>query len=267
MKNLVVTAIVLTVAPLALAASAVASEPAFISSYGGKTVSLLRGALKLPVDGQVLLYSGDRVKAGKGSYVEVKYIVDGCSLRISDEQSIVISKSSPCMGAVDETEAGAAGQDIKIVPAAAGDVAARVTDKTGALSRANLGSGFIELKTGMELTVGSTVYAGSKSTVTVFFVKEKCSYTLGAEASLDITDVAPCVPSGGDSASAELTIPKTIDKHGLDGESSAGASSASTGMSAVGIALGAAAVVGGAALAVVAMSGEKQDSDVPATPQ
>lgn len=63
------------------------------------------------------------------------------------------------------------------------------------------------------------------------------------------------------------TIPKTIDKHGLDGESSAAASSASTGMSAVGIALGAAAVVGGAALAVVAMSGEKQDSDVPATPQ
>lgn len=257
----------LTGASLVFATSCGAAEPAFIVGYGGKNVFMLRGSAKVPVDGQMLLVPGDRVQAGRGSHVEVKYIVDGCSIRVAEGKSIVIAESSPCLGAVDEAQVSGAGQDVMIAPAAAGGAAARITDKTGTLSRVNLGSGLVELKAGMELAVGNSVFVGSKSTVTVFFVRERCSYTLAADTFLNITDRAPCIASGGESVSTELTNSKSIDDQAIGLAASKPVVSTSAGLNGIGLAVGATALVGGVALAVVAMSGDEQDNDVPATPQ
>ena len=243
-----------SLAMLAMASAAAASEPAFIASYGGKNVTLTRGAEKLPVDGQALLMGGDRIKAGKGSYVEVKYLADGCVLRVAEGKIIIVGTSSPCSSSaetdgVDRVVAdGSVGDgESRIVPTAAGDETARVTGKTGPVARANLGAGLVELNTGMTLAVGNTVYAGRESTVTVYFVNAKCSYTLPAETYLEITERAPCVPSGGSAASSGSTT------------------SASVGGNEIGLALGAAAVLGGGALAVIALSGDDDDEDSPAS--
>jgi hypothetical protein len=254
----------LTSASLVFATSCGAAEPAFVSGYGGKHVFLLRGSAKVPVDGEMLLVSGDRVQAGKGSHVEVKYIADGCSIKVAEGKSFVIAESSPCLGSVDEAQTNGVGRDVMI---AAGGVAARITDRTGPIARVNLGSGLVELKAGMELAVGNSVYVGSKSTVTVFFVRQSCSYTLAAETYLDITEGAPCIASGGESVSTALTNSTSIDDQASALAASKPVVSTSAGLNGIGLALGATALVGGVALAVVAMSGDEQDNDVPATPQ
>jgi hypothetical protein len=257
----------LSSASLVLATSCGAAELAFVAGYGGKHVLLLRGSEKVPVDGQMLLVPGDRVQAGKGSHVEVKYIADGCSLRVAEGNSILVARSSPCLGVGDEAKASVAGQDVMIAPDAAGGAAALITNKTGTLSRVNLGSGLVELKAGMELAVGSSVYVGSESTVTVFFVRERCSYTLGAETYLDITDRAPCMESVSESTSTTLTNSTSIDQHAIVPAASKSAAATSAGLNGIGLAVGATALVGGVALVAVAMSGDEQDNDIPATPQ
>ena len=230
-------------------AQAVAGEPAFVSRIGGKGVTLSRGGETLPVTVQTLLERGDRVTAGEGSSVEVIYLEDGCILKVTNGRSITVSDVSPCAAAeatkpATETQAltAAPGKaEAEIVPAAmAGSV--EVTDVTGPLARGNLGEGLVDLNAGMVLKEGDTVFAGQSSTVTLYFVDPKCSYTLPPETFLEITSAAPC-------RDGAVVPPK----------GNAGAAAA----------VGAAALAGGA-VAVFLLIGEDDDDDdgggTPVTP-
>jgi hypothetical protein len=204
---------------LAAPAVAVAQELAFVSSIGGDAVTLLRGEDKLRVGIQTLLLRGDRVTAPSGNFVEVTYLGDGCILRVANGRSVTVSSASPC-AATDangsEGEVQAEGPDqasTEIVPAAAQAGAARVMDATGPLARANFGQGLVELRAGMVLKLGDTVFAGQSSTITLEFTDAGCSYTLPAETYLEIGPNAPCVPAEGlaqqDTSSA--AAPQTED--------------------------------------------------------
>jgi hypothetical protein len=240
---------------LAVAASsqADAAETAFVSRIGGKGVTLSKGQETFAVKVQTLLSSGDRVTAAYGSFVEVTYLEDGCILRATNGRSITVSGASPCAAAAKtpegETEAQLADQrdaDADIVPAAAQASSARVTDATGPLARANLGQGLVDLRAGMVLKPGDTVFAGQGSTITLQFPDAGCSYTLPAETYLQVGPSPPCVPSVDlarqDTSSATAPILENVDDAAL----------AIAGLTIVG---------GGAAVAAILLTGDDDEGD------
>lgn len=220
------------------APGAIAGEVGFVSKISGKGVSLSRGQEQVPARVQTLLESGDRVKAADGSFVDVIYLADGCVLRIEAGKSVVLPSSSPCALDAEDKTANITPQpaesDVKVVPAAAEEDIARISEYSGPLARANLGQGLVDVSSGLPLKVGDTVFAGQSTSVTLYFVKSNCSYTLEPETYLRIEATAPCETSA--------TPPKP----------------AAQGM---GLALGAIAILGGGAAAVFLLTSGEEEED------
>jgi hypothetical protein len=229
--------------------SALAAEPAYVTRIGGYNVTVERGAERVPVRVQMLLSTGEVVTAGENSFVEVRYLADGCILKVSNGRSLVVAGSSPCAAPEKSTKVKTEVAAVEPVaaqetytPAAKDDVIARVTNKTGPLTRANLGEGLVDIKTGEKLKLGDTVFAGQNSSITLYYPKANCEYVVPAENFLAIKDVAPC---------RKAAVPPEAG--------SAGAAGAD-----VGLAIGAVAVLGGgAALAALLLT---EDDDEPVTP-
>lgn len=250
MKQIRVTALVGAI--LLVPAVALASETAFVTKHGGTGLTISRGEKNLPLRGQMPLAVKDRVVTGKDSFVEVRYIADDCVIRVANGNSLVIAKSSPCSAGPDsakldahraETEAAPA----VITPAAAeeDEIVANVTAKSGPRTSVNVGEGLVDLKSGTKLQAGDTVYAGQESSITLYFLDEKCEYVVEAETYLTIDDVAPCRAAG------------QVPEQGT-------ASTTTSAETGVALGLGVAAI-GAGGVAVLLLSGD-DDDDNPQTP-
>lgn len=265
------SALLACVFTLGAVAVAQAAEPAFVSNFGGSKVAVERGGKTSPVGVQTLLEAGDRVSAGKGSFVEVKFLADNCAIRVSAGNSMVIGAASPCAAAADQSADAASAKgdklpaDAQIVPAdaviAAGS--AQVINQTGSITRVNRGDGLVELNVGQDLSVGDTVFAGPGSSITLYYPATGCEYVVPSETYFAVAATAPCAATAYNGASSGS---------GLQ-QSSTGVAGVTTGQDddddekkAAALLLGG-LVIGGGALAIVALS---QDSDGgnnnPATP-
>ena len=201
---------VIALATLALAlapAAASAAEPAMISKIGGKDIVLQHGDQTSAPRVQSLLEPGDRVSAGKGSFVEVEYLTDGCSLRVGGGYSIVIAEKSPCAASAGQTPAAPAAKnaaaatppaaEAKIEPAAAQTGTAEVADTSGSTTRVNRGEGLTDLSVGANLKIGDKVFAGKRSSITLYFPASNCQYVVTESTVYTITDKIPCrAPAG-----------------------------------------------------------------------
>ena len=225
------------------ATAAFADESVMVNKVVGKNVTWQHGDASAAPRVQTLLAPGDRLTAGKGSFIEVEYLADSCNVRVDAGGSLVISETSPCAAAAQKSV-----EEPKIVPAAAGAV--EVTAKEGPFTRVNMGEGMVDASVGDSLKTGDEVFAGPNSAVTLFFAVPQCSYTVAASTVFKVTEVAPCQAAAG--------LPAV-------GAGAAAATSAS--LVTPGIALGVGAVVVGGAIAVIATS-EQGDSNNnnPATP-
>ncbi|WP_421693806.1 hypothetical protein [Aestuariivirga sp.] len=210
MKMIRPTPRVMTIASLAFIlapAAAFAAEPAMISKIGGKDIVLQHGDQSLAPRVQSLLEPGDRVSAGKGSFVEVEYLADGCSVRVGGGYSIVIAEKSPCAASVEQTPAAASAKktaaaaapaaQAKIEPAAAEADAAEVTDTSGSTTRVNRGDGLKDLSVGANLKAGDKVFAGKRSSITLYFPGGNCQYVVPESTVYTITDEIPCTAAAG----------------------------------------------------------------------
>lgn len=232
----------------AVPGAATAAEPAYVVRIGGTNVTVNRGGEAVPVRVQMLIAAGEVVMAGENSFVEVSYLADGCTLRVANGRSIVVASASPC-GVAEETQAALAEQappkpaERSAAAAPREDGVARVTRKTGPLTRVNFGEGLVELRSGADLKAGHTVFAGQGSTITLYYYKADCEYTVPPENYLEIREEAPCR------------------------KAQAPAKPGSPADAQLGLAIGAAALVGGGgAIAFLVLAGEEEDEDQPATP-
>ena len=249
------------------APAAVAAEPAFVAKIGGKGVAVVRGAEKTPVQVQTLLSGGDRVVTGEKSFVEVKYLSDGCTVRVGGGNSLVVADASPCAGseaaapqATPEKLAEAAGSgEAKIVPAAAEAGAAQVIGQTGSITRVNRGQGLVELATGTELKAGDLVFAGPGSTVTLHFAAAGCDYIVADETYFQVPAAPPCVASttAGVAQDGTTRDVAALEVAGQDDDDND---------RKVAALLAGALVVGGGTLAILALS-QEDDNNNPLTPQ
>ena len=199
------------------ASPGMAAEPAFVSKLGGYDVTIQRGGEAIPVRVQMLLSAGETVRAGPDSFVEVRYLSDGCTLRVANGRSIAVAGSSPCAAAEEQEKAKAEeppAKPSKVSAKAAPkeDVVARVTSRSGPLARANFGNGLVELQTGTELKAGHTLFAGQGSSITIYYYKPDCEYTIAEESYLEIREEAPCkkATTAAGSADAGLAIGATL---------------------------------------------------------
>ena len=225
------------------ATAAFAAEPVMVNKVVGKNVTWQHGDASAAPRVQTLLAPGDRLTAGKGSFIEVEYLADSCTVRVDAGGSLVISETSPCAAAAQKSV-----EEPKIVPAAAGAV--EVTAKEGPFTRVNMGEGMVDASVGDSLKTGDEVFAGPNSAVTLFFAVPQCSYTVAASTVFKVTEVAPCQAAAG--------LPAV-------GAGAAAATSAS--LVTPGIALGVGAVVVGGAIAVIATSDQgDSNNNNPATP-
>lgn len=229
--------------------SAGATEPAFVSRLGGYDVTITRGGQAIPVRVQMLIKAGETVTAGPDSFVEVRYLADGCTLRVANGRSVVVGTSSPCAAPKQEEQTRALEPPAKPqAPAAKArpqeEMVARVTGRSGPLTRANFGNGLVELQTGTELKAGNTVFAGQGSTITLYYYKADCQHSVPAENYLEINEDAPCQKA------------ERPNERG----------SSATASADLGLAIGAAVVVGGGAAAAVLLLSGEEDEDRPATP-
>lgn len=262
------SALLACVFTLGTAVAAHAAEPAFVSNFGGSSVSVERGGKSSPVGVQTLLEAGDRVSAGKGSFVEVKYLADNCAIRVSAGHAMVIGASSPCAAAADQSAAATSKTDTlpadaKIVPAdaviAAGS--AQVINQTGSITRVNRGDGLVELNVGQDLSVGDTVFAGPGSTITLYYPATGCEHVVPSETYFAVAATAPCAATAAAGSGSGLQ------------KSATGVAGVTTGQDdddddqKAAILLAGAAVIGGGALAVIALTGDDDGgNNNPATP-
>ena len=226
------------------ATAAFAAEPAMVNKVVGKNVTWQHGDASAAPRVQTILAPGDRLTAGKGSFIEVEYLADSCKVRVDAGGSLVISETSPCAAAAQKPV-----EEPKIVPASTGAVEVRA--KEGPFTRVNMGDGMVDASVGESLKAGDEVFAGPNSAVTLFFAVPQCSYTVAASTVFKITEVAPCQAAAG--------LPAV----------GAGAAAAATSASLVtpGVALGVGAVVVGGAIAVIATSDQGgSNNNNPATP-
>ena len=228
--------------------AASAAEPAMVSKVDGQAVTLQSGEKSSSPRVQTLLSPGDRLTVGKGSFVDVKYLVDSCIIRVDAGSSITIGDTSPCSAAAVKTSAeAAAGPAVSsIIPAAAGAV--EVSAKNGPVTRVNMGDGLVDASVGDALKDGDEVFAGADSSVTLYFAVPGCSYTVPAGTVYKVSAAAPC------------EVPATAEN---------GAAEAATGSVEPGVMLGAGvAVVGTVALIAITMTDDDggNNSNNPATP-
>lgn len=187
--------------------AAVASETAMVTRIGGKHVSWQHAGEVSKPQVQTILAEGDAVAAGKGSFVEVEFLADGCKVRIKAGEKLTVSSASPCTSAEVTTAApltvAVAKGDAQIaapvvvpaadVPDAAHDGGtALVRAKDGAITRVNRGDGLSEALVGDNLKVGDEVYAGPESSVTLYFTVPMCEYTIPAGTIFTVPPQPPC---------------------------------------------------------------------------
>lgn len=228
---------------------ALAAEPAFVNRVGGYNVTVRRGADDVPVRVQMLLSAGERITAGEESFVEVRYLSDGCILKVANGRSLVVAPSSPCSTSEAVKKAATENAAVETVaaqeaakPAEGDDVIAQVTSKSGPLARANFGEGLVDIQTGAKLKTGNRVFAGQNSSVTLYYLKANCEFVLSAGQYLEIRDTAPCRQA----AAPKQTAPSVSANANL------------------GLAIGTVAVIGGGgALAVLLLT---EEDDKPASP-
>lgn len=268
---------------LSAAAVAQAAEPAFVSNFGGSSVAVERGGKASAVGVQTLLEAGDRVSAGKGSFVEVKYLADGCAIRVAASHSMVIGASSPCAAAADKSAEAAPAKggklpaDAQIVPtdAVISAGSAQVINQTGSITRVNRGDGLVELNVGQDLSVGDTVFAGPGSSITLYYPATACEYVVPSETYFAVASTSPCAATAFSGSTgnglqqtakgiAGVTTPGQDDNDCKD-SNDGGNNDDNTCKAAIWLLGG--AVVGGGALAVLALSDNDDGGDNnPATP-
>jgi hypothetical protein len=251
------------------ATAAIAAEPAMVNKVVGKNVTWQHGDASAAPRVQTLLAPGDRLTAGKGSYVEVEYLADNCKVRVDAGSSLTISETSPCAAATQKA-ASAAPEDVQPAPVA---TTAQVTEKQGPVTRVNLGEGLVDVAVGSTLSVGDEVFAGQSSSVTLYFAGNKCSFTVQASSVYTLADEAPCEAT---TAVGTVVVPAavtagsttgTVITGGAAGTASTGAGLVAGGFTtgaAVAAGVGAAAVAG--AVAVIATSDSGGSNNKPATP-
>ncbi len=247
------------------AAAAFAAEPAMVNKVVGKNVTWQHGDASAAPRVQTLLAPGDRLAAGKGSYVEVEYLADNCKVRVDAGSSVVISETSPCAAATQKA-ASAAPEDVKPAPVA---TTAQVSEKQGPVTRVNLGEGLVDATVGSTLSVGDEVFAGPNSSVTLYFASTQCSYTVQASSVYTLTKQVPCKAT---TAGGTLVVPAAVSAGTVTGTTvtgaATGAASTGAGLAAGGVAVaagvGAVAVAG--AVAVIATSDDNNNNKNPATP-
>ena len=246
------------------AAAAFAAEPAMVNKVVGKNVTWQHGDASAAPRVQTLLAPGDRLAAGKGSYVEVEYLADNCKVRVDAGSSVVISETSPCAAATQKA-ASAAPEDVKPAPVA---TTAQVSEKQGPVTRVNLGDGLVDATVGSTLSVGDEVFAGPNSSVTLYFASTQCSYTVQASTVYTLAEQVPCKAT---TAGGTLVVPAAVSAGTVTGTTvtgaATGAASTGAGLAAGGVAIaagvGAVAVAG--AVAVIATSDDNNNKN-PATP-
>lgn len=176
--------------------TAMAAEPAIVSKVSGKNVTWVSGEKATAPRVQSLLSPGDRLTVGKGSFVDVEYLADSCTIRVKAGDSVTIGETSPCAAAAEavapevEAKTDRALETARVIPAAAG--AAEVSGKTGSFTRVNVGAGMVDLSVGESLNVGDEVFAGPSSSVTLYFPVPGCSYTVTAGNMYKVSSQAPC---------------------------------------------------------------------------
>ena len=247
------------------AAAAFAAEPAMVNKVVGKNVTWQHGDASAAPRVQTLLAPGDRLAAGKGSYVEVEYLADNCKVRVDAGSSVVISETSPCAAATQKA-ASAAPEDVKPAPVA---TTAQVSEKQGPVTRVNLGDGLVDATVGSTLSVGDEVFAGPNSSVTLYFASTRCSYTVQASTVYTLAEQVPCKAT---TAGGTLVVPAAVSAGTVTGTTvtgaATGAASTGAGLAAGGVAIaagvGAVAVAG--AVAVIATSDDGNNNKNPATP-
>ena len=248
------------------AAAAFAAEPAMVNKVVGKNVTWQHGDASAAPRVQTLLAPGDRLAAGKGSYVEVEYLADNCKVRVDAGSSVVISETSPCAAATQKA-ASAAPEDVKPAPVA---TTAQVSEKQGPVTRVNLGEGLVDATVGSTLSVGDEVFAGPNSSVTLYFASTQCSYTVQASSVYTLAEQVPCKAT---TAGGTLVVPAAVSAGTVTGTTvtgaATGAASTGAGLAAGGVAIaagvGAVAVAG--AVAVIATSDDNNNNNKnPATP-
>ncbi len=240
-----------------------AAEPAFVSKLGGKGVSVMKGSETSPVQVQSLLAAGDRVSVGSDSFVDVKYLSDGCTIRVSAGNSLVVGPESPCAASAQNAAAPDAKTDMvsslpaeaKIVPAAV-DTSAQVAGQSGSIARVNRGTGLVDVTVGEGLAAGDTVFAGPGSTVTLYFPAAGCSYMVAEETYFQVPATPPC--TAGTAASNGTGTMREEAALTVTGENNGDQTAAAL--------MAGALVVGGGVLAVIALSGDDENNDNPATP-
>ena len=243
-----------------------AAEPAMVNKVVGKNVTWQHGDASAAPRVQTLLAPGDRLAAGKGSYVEVEYLADNCKVRVDAGSSVIISETSPCAAATQKA-ASAAPEDVKPAPVA---TTAQVSEKQGPVTRVNLGDGLVDATVGSTLSVGDEVFAGPNSSVTLYFASTRCSYTVQASTVYTLAEQVPCKAT---TAGGTLVVPAAVSAGTVTGTTvtgaATGAASTGTGLAAGGVAIaagvGAVAVAG--AVAVIATSDDNNNNNKnPATP-
>lgn len=251
------------------AAAAFAADPAMVNKVVGKNVTWQHGDASAAPRVQTLLAPGDRLAAGKGSYVEVEYLADNCKVRVDAGSSVVISETSPCAAATQKA-ASAAPEDVKPAPVA---TTAQVAEKQGPVTRVNLGEGLVDATVGSTLSVGDEVFAGPNSSVTLYFASTECSYTVQASSVYTLAEQVPCKAT---TAGGTLVVPAAVSAGNTTGTTitggAAGTASTGTGLvaggvtSGVAIAAGVGAVAVAGAVAVIATSDDNNNNKNPATP-
>lgn len=256
--------------------TAFAAEPAMVSKISGKNVTWQHGDKAVTPRVQTLLVPGDRVSAGKGSFVEVEYLADNCTVRIDAGSSVVISETSPCAAPADKSAAAPA-EEAKVVAATAPVV--EVSGKSGPITRVNKGEGMADATVGDSLKLGDEVFAGVDSSVTLTFAQAQCSYTVAASSVYKIAEQAPCVSTVGQLQGGSVVVPTAVQSGNSSGTVMTGtatgtastAGTAGAGLLAAGtgtaVALGVGAVAVAGAVAVIATSDDNNNNNNnPATP-
>ena len=254
---------------------AFAAEPAMVNKVVGKNVTWQHGDASAAPGVQTLLAPGDRLAAGKGSYVEVEYLADNCKVRVDAGSSVVISETSPCAAATQKA-ASAEPEDVKPSPVA---TTAQVSEKQGPVTRVNLGEGLVDAAVGSTLSVGDEVFAGPDSSVTLYFASTQCSFTVQASSVYTLAEQVPCKATTAGASGDVVVVPAAVTSANTSGKTMTGPASGGGGAAgggAAGIAGvapaaliaggAAAAAVGVAAVVVIANSEDNNNNNSPATP-
>jgi hypothetical protein len=226
--------------------AALASEPAIVSKIGGKAVTLQSGDKTATPGVQTLLAPGDKLSAGKSSFIEIKYLADSCVVRVNAGSSAIISDVSPC--AASAQKSASVSEKVNIVPASAPVV--EISDKSGPVTRVNRGKGLKDAKVGDSLKPGDEVFAGPNSSVVLYFTEAQCTYKVKGSSVYKVTEKVPCKAAAGAGAGTAAGLGAGVG----------------AGVGATGVALGVGAVAIAGAVAVIATSDSNNDNKKPVTP-